>query len=272
MLHIDKDFYCGLFDSEILRKGQHASPDRKLQKYMLELFQAEGGICYVEGKKYPIKRGMLLCAKPGQIRRSVYPVRCNFIHIPLTNNSDSDIFSVLDSVEECIYIQNEDQIKELAMLFNQLGNIVIKQSYDNADTVNANALLLEIIYRFYRLSKPHTNLSVKTYSNRIVRSVYQYIHDNYASDCSLSTLAATVGITPNHLQSVFLKTVGITPATYTRIRRIEKAKQMIAAGESSLVEIAIETGFCSQSHFTKVFTKEVGMTPSVYQKMLLEKY
>jgi hypothetical protein len=35
MLHIITDFYCGLFDSEILRKGQHASPDRKLQKYML---------------------------------------------------------------------------------------------------------------------------------------------------------------------------------------------------------------------------------------------
>lgn len=272
MLHIGEDFYCGLFDSAILRRGQPESSDRKLQRYELELFQTDSGISYVESNKYAVKRGMLLCVKPGQIRHSVFPVRCNFIHIPLSDSSDSEIFSVLDSLEECIYIQNEDQIEEMTELFNRLGNIFIKQSYDSADTVRANALLLEIIYRFSRFSEHPAKLSAEAYANRIVRTACQYIHDNFASDCSLSTLSSVVNVSPNHLQSVFLKAVGITPADYTRNRRIEKAKRMIASGELSLLEIAIETGFCSQSHFTKVFAKEVGMTPSVYQKMLLEKY
>jgi transcriptional regulator GlxA family with amidase domain len=37
-------------------------------------------------------------------------------------------------------------------------------------------------------------------------------------------------------------------------------------------QIALETGFCSQSHFNKVFKEKTGQTPIAYRRALLEQY
>ncbi|MBP3397122.1 MAG: helix-turn-helix transcriptional regulator [Clostridia bacterium] len=56
------------------------------------------------------------------------------------------------------------------------------------------------------------------------------------------------------------------------MRRIEQARRLISAGDKSMLEIALELGFCSQSHFNKVFKKETGMTPAAYRRGMLERY
>ena len=88
MLKAGDGVYCGVFDSSILRKAQTKSNDRTVQCYELELFHTQAGTSYVEGSKYPTKRGMLLCAKPGQIRYSDFPVRCSYIRIPAGRDAD----------------------------------------------------------------------------------------------------------------------------------------------------------------------------------------
>jgi AraC family transcriptional regulator len=55
-------------------------------------------------------------------------------------------------------------------------------------------------------------------------------------------------------------------------RRINKAKKLIASGEKTMSQIALETGFCSQSHFNKVFKEKTGQTPIAYRRALLEQY
>ena len=55
-------------------------------------------------------------------------------------------------------------------------------------------------------------------------------------------------------------------------KRVRRAKRLIAAGERSMLEIALETGFCSQSHFNKVFREATGFTPAAYRRRLLEQY
>ena len=61
---------AGLFDSRIKFAGQRATVGRVMTQYELELYLEEGGAVFVQGKRYPIRRGLLLCAKPGQRRSS----------------------------------------------------------------------------------------------------------------------------------------------------------------------------------------------------------
>ena len=55
-------------------------------------------------------------------------------------------------------------------------------------------------------------------------------------------------------------------------KRIEKAKKLLMLGEKSLIEIALETDFSSQSYFTKIFKEQTGITPAMYQKELSKPY
>ena len=49
-------------------------------------------------------------------------------------------------------------------------------------------------------------------------------------------------------------------------------KRLIAAGRESMLDIALETGFCSQSHFGKVFKSHTGMTPKEYRRSIIDIY
>jgi hypothetical protein len=72
----------------------------------------------VNGVKYSTKRGMLLCAKPGQNRRSDFPVRCSYIRIPA--GRDADVEKLLRLLPDCTYLTDEVEIEDLMALFARL--------------------------------------------------------------------------------------------------------------------------------------------------------
>jgi AraC-like DNA-binding protein len=52
-------------------------------------------------------------------------------------------------------------------------------------------------------------------------------------------------------------------------KKIEAAKRMIAANESTLQSIAAVLHFCDAHHFFRCFKHYTGMSPSEYRGMLL---
>ena len=91
---------------------------------------------------------------------------------------------------------------------------------------------------------------------------------HYCESCTLAQIAEAVHLSANHLHRIFVESEGRTPYEYVTEKRIEKAKTLILMGKHSLAQVALETGFCSQSHFTVVFKKSEGQTPAQYRKQL----
>ena len=83
-------------------------------------------------------------------------------------------------------------------------------------------------------------------------------------------IADAVQISPNHLHMVFSRETGMTPFEYVLKKRIAHAQRLIMAADKSMLEIALKTGFCSQSHFNKAFRATTGTTPLQYRKQLLQ--
>lgn len=98
-------------------------------------------------------------------------------------------------------------------------------------------------------------------------AVQKYLQDNFIFVPSIQELAAFVNISPVYLMRLFKKEVGITIHAYINYLRIEKAKEMIRAGQP-LLQIAHDLGFIDQSHFSKAFFKITGVSPTNYQKGL----
>lgn len=268
MLKAEDGVYCGVFDSSILRKAQTKSADRTVQSYELELFHTQAGTSYVDGNKYPTKRGMLLCAKPGQIRHSDFPVCCSYLRIP--SGCDADVEILLSQLPDCIYLSDESDIETLMALFARLSACYIGAASGLINDLHGNYLLMEILYRVSRLCLGDRDDIAGVPVGRITREAYEYINENYRGNCSLKAIADAVQISPNHLHVVFTRETGMTPFSYVLKKRILHAQRLIIAGEMSMLEIALETGFCSQSHFNKAFRDATGATPMQYRKKLLQ--
>lgn len=271
MLTSVKEVYCGVFDSNILRKNESKSLDRTVGSYEIELFHNDGGVSYVNDKKYPTRRGMLLCARPGQIRHTDFPVRCSFIRVMPDQKRHQKLINILDSLPECTYIEDTEYIEKLLGLFRKLGNYLINSAQNDINDLKINSLFLEILYRCAYMCDDASSAPDKPIE-RIAREAYEFINEHYRSDCSLKHIADAVNVSPNYLHTVFLNSTGMTPFEYTTKKRIEHAQRLIMAGELTMLDIALETGFCSQSHFNKVFKSQVGLTPVEYRKKLIEQY
>ena len=134
-------------------------------------------------------------------------------------------------------------------------------------TVGANSLLLELLHTCMRLIRGDTK---RPMAGRLVQEAYRYMDRHFCEDCNLEKIAAQVHVTANHLHTAFMESEGITPYEYVLQKRIERAKTLICSGEHSLAQIALETGFCSQSHFTAAFKKSTGQTPARYRKSIFD--
>lgn len=254
---------CGIYDSLVSQKNKSRTQERRLMRYELELYHTDSGISYLDGNSYPVRRGMLLCAVPGQVRCSQLPIRSSYIWVM----PEGDAAWVLRQLPSCTYIHDAEAVDALLLLFARLHSSLSGNAPEPLRTVESNRLLLEILQRCLQLCRGSDSRPVRS---RMIREACQYMDRHYWESCTLSEIAAYVHLSANHLHTVFLESEGCTPCEYVTKKRIEKAKMLILTGELSLAQIALETGFCSQSHFTGVFKKLVGMTPARYRKQLFD--
>jgi len=96
-----------------------------------------------------------------------------------------------------------------------------------------------------------------------VERVRTHIEDYYNQDISLEQLAQIANLSSFHLNRSFRKTFGMPPHAYQIQVRILQAKRLLRK-ERSLEQVAIETGFASQSHFGSHFKRLVCVTPRQY--------
>lgn len=88
--------------------------------------------------------------------------------------------------------------------------------------------------------------------------------DEHASEIvPLKRLANRVDSHPCHLLRIFRMATGLTPAQYQVLKRVERAKFLLAGGEA-IADVAAATGFADQSHLTRVFKRAVGTTPGSF--------
>jgi AraC family transcriptional regulator len=97
--------------------------------------------------------------------------------------------------------------------------------------------------------------------------VLNFIDARLDSDIALDDLAAEACLSPFHFSRLFRDATGLSPHRYVTDRRVQAAKDKLALNHSSLVEIALDTGFGSQANFIRVFRKATGLTPGQYRAL-----
>jgi len=97
-----------------------------------------------------------------------------------------------------------------------------------------------------------------------LRRAVDFIQAHLAEDVSMPELAAAVGLSPFHFSRLFKKSVGLSPHQYLVQRRVERARDLLLTGQSSIATVALEVGFCDQSHLAARFKRIYGLTPRAF--------
>jgi AraC family transcriptional regulator len=133
---------------------------------------------------------------------------------------------------------------------------------DCAVPLLVEGLVLEMLGEACRAAAPTGEAGTPSW----LRQARDILHDSYAQPPGLSALADEVGVHPLHLARAFRRKYGCSVGEYVRRLRVEFACRQLARPGRSLVEIALEAGFCDQSQFCRVFKRHVGMTPSQFRR------
>ncbi len=81
---------------------------------------------------------------------------------------------------------------------------------------------------------------------------------------ALAELGRLVGCSPFYLSRIFRQEAGVTISAFLRRSRLERAAELIRAGDANVTEAAMIVGYSSLSHFSKAFADAFGCCPCLY--------
>jgi AraC family transcriptional regulator len=102
-------------------------------------------------------------------------------------------------------------------------------------------------------------------SQRLDR-VLQYVEANLETDITVADLAEAACFSLFHFARAFHLATGKPPHAYLSERRLDRAKQLLAHSNATLVDIALTCRFSGQANFTKAFKRAVGVSPGRYRQ------
>ncbi|MBQ9131504.1 MAG: helix-turn-helix transcriptional regulator [Clostridia bacterium] len=94
--------------------------------------------------------------------------------------------------------------------------------------------------------------------------VLLYLNGHFRDNLSLASVAHVLGYHQNYLSYTFKNTLQIGFHQYLTLLRLREAVLLIQAGEKSITECALESGFQSLRTFYRAFQSEFGCSPTAY--------
>ncbi|TIT78069.1 MAG: AraC family transcriptional regulator, partial [Mesorhizobium sp.] len=121
----------------------------------------------------------------------------------------------------------------------------------------------DFIAQLARQLKRHAGQPAKptgTIAWRAAALARDYLEENAERAVRSDELEAITGLDRYALSRHFRATYSTSPHRFLVMRRLQRARRMIEAGEP-LAETAVAAGFSDQSHFNRHFKKAFGLTP-----------
>ncbi|HWI47408.1 MAG TPA: AraC family transcriptional regulator [Rummeliibacillus sp.] len=257
--------YCNFRKSNVPGK-KSKKVTRTLQHHELAFFTEGKGSFTINGKRYPIKGGMLIYICPNvqhffeiddeepvdiqTIHFSYASINFNDSKWDIQNNTDMLPLQFVQVLKD--YYQISDLFKKLVDSWNSKlpGYEFITKT-----------LLQQLFIAIYQNIKKQN----KNYSTSLkVEKVIHYMHQNVNTKVTLTDLAEVVQLSSTYLSRIFKDTTGYSVIGYFNKIKMDKAKELMIEGNHKVKEVAQALGFTDEFYFSRIFKKMEGVSPSEF--------
>lgn len=179
----------------------------------------------------------------------------------------------LPAVISCIHFTPQKKIRPPlpATVFNADGDIEIlalfkksAREFNHPSPFSGpllSAMLSEIWIRLSRLEK-----SGPVREPMKLKMAREYAGLHFRTGIGRRDLADYLDVTPEHVNLLFRRHLGVTPVSYVRDLRIREARELLQNTPMTVSEVARATGFNDPLYFSRVFRKATGSSPSAFGK------
>lgn len=134
------------------------------------------------------------------------------------------------------------------------------EGFETADEMTA------AYYSFFDLVKSRLVEKRSGKQEDLIRKIIHIIETRFTDpNLSLNFVADELGMSSYHISRVFRQQTLTTIVDMINNVRMEKAKELLTASDSSVADIAERTGYTSSSYFHRMFKKMYGVTPSEFR-------
>jgi AraC family transcriptional regulator len=129
----------------------------------------------------------------------------------------------------------------------------------------ATALVIAVVSQTDSRLPDAGNLYVQ---NQQVQKAISHIEANFRSKLTVPEIAANSHLSTFHFSRLFTRFVGLAPSEYLLQYRLMVAEKLLSlpGANSSIADVAADSGFADQAHFSRHFRRFYGRTPQEYRR------
>ncbi len=234
--------------------------------------------CLIKGKRY------------SQVEDKIYTITGNelFLTFPYESHSNGNVpqspcafygFQIdLKYKDELLGLNKEYSnalcdilmnLKNRHLKFTSAHNNLLKQAFDHIAKNTIEDIHSGVQYLCCFLFDIQNLQPVNNSNNHSIdkhmQLVLDYIDEHFKEALPLKDLAGIAGYSLSRFKTKFKEEVGITPADYITLRKIEYSKQQLEHTNISIIDLSLDAGFSSSNYFCSVFKKLTNYSPSEYK-------
>lgn len=156
------------------------------------------------------------------------------------------------------FVWKPEDPQEYARLFSQLVEIYPLGCRQDFATMG---LFYKLLAQIRTDSQPSREILPKR-MQQARHTIYQKFN---SAELSVAELAREANLSQTYFRREFKQYFGCQPIAYIRNVRMEYAKALLEAGECSVSEVAIRSGYENVSYFSYDFHRMTGQSPSRYR-------
>jgi len=161
-------------------------------------------------------------------------------------------------------------MKDHQLVMGETGLTMLRTAFNlfsdlNPDTIRIGVQYLTSFLFTLQYLTPLQKTEVMTVDSGIRDSI-RFLNENLQANLRLEDLAQVSGYSLSRFKVKFKKEIGVTPAEFVTLQKLDEAKRQLRETDKNITEIAYDLGFSSSNYFSSVFKKMEACTPQYYRK------
>lgn len=180
-----------------------------------------------------------------------------YVHADFTNE-----FPDLDVSSDELFIDDGDRLTCAGgTSVVHLAAYLVERHCDKARAAKAMRIMIEHAPLPAKTPQPQP-LFTRTTDDIRVRKAMLLIERHLSDPLPTEFIAQHVNVSVRHLERLFQSELGMSPLAFAFELRLNNALNLLVSTRSSIIDIALQCGFLSNSHFSRCFRNQYGKTPS----------